>query len=190
MAANINNLSVLEKTQRLAGLKQVHEANETRYVAKSPLADRAEIIALSNPAEGEQRQVLDDLVIFVYNSGNTDPELTPTCATTGGGWSRTVPLSQSETWQPDFDYVSGDIWTFMIDHDAADFDGNLIEADVLYAAQYVDGSGNFVAVTSTTPTLTDAELLTARIVHGHLPSTETFTQVETDAELLTDLVCP
>jgi len=184
MANNIIGLSTADRAQLIRLIEQTHEANEKRYVAKTPVADLAELKAITAPEEGEQRQILGypTFTMYVYNSVNASPD--EVCDDgSAGGWTNTTPPSAPEFWVADFDYVANDMFLIEVDTDMVDHEGNEIVADELYVARYVDSSGAAADTTSGT-TLDAAEVAKMEVVHGQVPSVLEISQADTDAIIL------
>lgn len=184
MAATITALSTEHKIQLLALAAQLTEANEKRFCTKTPVADIATLKAITTPEEGERRQILsaNQFIEYVYNAGNSAPSETCDDAS-AGGWLLTTPLSAPEAWQPSFDYVADDFFSFEVAADGVDREGNEILAGVLYLGRYIDASGDPVATTSGTA-LDTAELAKLQVVHGEVAGIETIMQAAVDALIL------
>ena len=184
MAANTTALSVAQKAQFLSYLTQSHEANEKRFVSKSPVADIAALKAITTPEEGERRQITtaNEFLEYVYSTGNTSPDETCTDGS-AGGWIITTPTSAPEYWTAATDYVADDMFAFESATDEVDREGNEIKAGTLYMGRYIDAAGDAEAVTSGA-SLDTAEFAKMQVIHGEIPGVAAITQAEVDGIIL------
>lgn len=188
MANDVTILSTEQKAQLIALYTQIHEANEKRFVQKPPVATLAAMKAILVPEEGETRQLQSELpkiVMYVFNTASTTAANLPDDGTTGG-WLPVTPTSTPDTWVPNFAYAEGDMFVYAMPEgggDLLDFDGNVFKDGGLYLAEYVDGSGDPVAVTSGAA-FDGPEALTMRIVQGEQPDSLIITQAMVDSVIL------
>lgn len=190
MSANVTELTVNQRAQLDQLVKQMHEANEKRFVHKTPVADIAALKAITTPTEGEIRQVesfLPDVITYIYNAAQAAPEEVADDLSVGG-WVATAPPSTSETWIPNNDYVAGDIFSFQTTTDEVDADGSVIKAGVLYVGRYIQTTPtldvNVPQDTTSAAALDTAELAKVRVVQGYQPGELIYTQADMDAIVL------
>ena len=176
---DIANLSVKMKGFFELLVQQISISTEKRYLYKNPVATLTDLKALTEPEDGEVRQVLshtDKAVKYTFMGANTTGVAADD--STVGSWITTdLDVQGGGPWESAVDYPAGVLFSFETSvADAVDVHGTPLESDRLYLAQYVDANGDAIA------TLSGATLDLAELAKMEVLSADEYT--EEDSTLL------